>query len=285
MKKKILFYAAAALTAEAVISNHCLKTTRINVTDRKIPSDFDGYKIVQLSDLHSKSFGAGNYRLIKKIKKESPDIIVLTGDMINSYDDFDSVFHCLAVELTKIAPVYFVVGNHELQLTSNRREDLMHFLSSHNIHILDNEAVKLKRNDSSIMLYGLWFNLRYYSHFIKGKKPYEFSSETMDKLLGVSDNALFNLLLTHDPSYFETYAAWGANLTLSGHIHGGMVRLPFKGGMLSPHWELFPQYCAGLYRHDENHAMFVHSGLSGGYFGLRYFNRPGIAVITLGHAP
>ncbi|MGI6348771.1 MAG: metallophosphoesterase [Eubacteriales bacterium] len=285
MKKKLLFCAATLLTAQGIISNECLKTTFVEFAHPNIPASFNGFKILQLSDLHSKTFGAGNYRLVKKIRREHPDILVLTGDMINSRGKNNGVFYSLVTALKNIAPVYYVMGNHELQLTQKEYHQLMHFLNKQGVIILDNEAAELKQEDDSILLYGLWFNLRYYSPFISGKKPYDFSAEIMDTLLGVSDSSRFNLLLTHDPSYFDTYAKWGAHLTLSGHIHGGMIRLPFKGGVFSPHREFFPAYCSGLYRYGESRAMFVHSGLGRGRFGLRCFNRPEIAVITLKHLP
>ncbi|WP_096233565.1 metallophosphoesterase [Thermoanaerobacterium sp. RBIITD] len=235
---------------------------------------------MQLSDLHSKNFGKNNYRLIKKINSENPDIIVMTGDMVNTKDTDFEVFINLAEQLSKSYETYYIVGNHEQNLSDNKLKSLTDKLNTIGIRVLDNEKVTITKGNDSINLYGLWFNLKYYKDVSNEytKNAY-FGTEQIKTVLGSLDNNSYNILLTHNPVYFDTYSNWGADLTLSGHIHGGMVRIPFMGGLLSPEREIFPKYDAGEYQINGK-ELIVNRGL-GNSFGFRIFNRPEISVIIL----
>ncbi|GAB6172501.1 metallophosphoesterase [Paradesulfitobacterium aromaticivorans] len=259
-------------------SNNTLQISKYTVDSMKLPTDINYYKILQLSDLHSKQFGQGNRRLLQKIDDEKPDIIVMTGDMINTSDDNFDTFLKLAQNLAQKYKVYFIVGNHE-QIINNYR--LSESLKNYGVTVLDNERVKLERGKSFINLYGMSFSLKYYKD---KNNPYtkdiEYDLETMQKALGRSHASEYNVLLTHNPMYFPTYAQWGADLTLSGHVHGRVINIPFKGGLLSPERVIFPEYYAGSYL-IENKEMIVNWGLGNGNVGIRVFNRPEISVITL----
>ena len=151
-------------------------------------------------------------------------------------------------------------------------------LKNLNVKTLYNEKISLKRTDDIINLYGLCFDMIYY------KRPYKFSKDfdiiENEKLLGHPNINLYNILLAHNPLYFKVYSEWGADLILSGHIHGGIVRIPFIGGLLSPERKLFPKYYSGKYKINDS-KLIVNRGLGNTKIKLRMFNKPEISVITL----
>lgn len=267
------------------ISNNYITTTNYHVAYKDLPDAFDGYKIVLLSDLHSQEFGKTNRKLINKIEKVNPGIIVMTGDMVNSKDANYDVFITLSEALAAKYDVYFIVGNHEQCLGKSNLQTLNEKLTAAGVNVLDNNKVTIAKDDQSIDLYGMWFNLRYYSNmnteYVQNHATeYYFSLDKMNQVIGKKDADVFSILLTHNPAYFETYVKWGADLTLAGHIHGGMIRLPFGGGVFSPDRILFPPYDAGDYSAlDQN--MIVSRGLGNGTEGFRLFNCPELVVVTL----
>ena len=267
--------------SEIIISNTIVGVTEYKIEDLKVSPSFNNFRIVQISDLHSKEFGTRNKILIHKIKKVFPDIIVLTGDMVNTKDKDFNIFYNFINQLVDIAPIYFVVGNHEQNLDEAKLKEIIDYLHSKGIIVLDNQKEKINRNGEFINIYGLWYNLRYYRD-LKNEysKDIYFGIDKIEKILGKADKAQFNLLLTHNPVYFETYAFWGADLTLCGHLHGGMIRIPFYGGLFSPEKVFFPKYDAGLFKID-NHYMIVNRGLGNGDLGFRFLNNPEIGLIIL----
>lgn len=249
---KVLAGLAIILAGIFIVSNTVLTVSEYELEYYNLPSSFDGFKIVHLTDLHSNRFGDGNRRLIKAIDRQSPDIIVMTGDMVNSIDKDYNIFISLAEQLANNYKVYFVVGNHEQSLKDAKRQLLFSELVNTGVYILDNEKTTIEKDDESINIYGMWFNLRYYSdqtnQYIRDNpEDYYFTLDRMNNVLGSNDNNTFSILLTHNPVYFDTYSQWGADLTLCGHIHGGMIRLPFWGGVYSPEKTLFPEYDSGLF--------------------------------------
>lgn len=259
-------------------SNFGLKTVRYTVGGKGLPAGFEGYRIVQLSDLHSVSFGKGNARLIEKIKRENPNIIVMTGDMVSRFDEDFSVTLALCRSLAGEYPVYYIRGNHEEGLDSAVWENFRTELVEAGVQLLDNETVSLSApNGDTVNLIGLWYKLDYYHQYAAHYRPV--TPETIYTILGDAPEG-YNILLAHNPNYFPTYAEWGADLIFSGHIHGGMLRLPLIGGVLSPETILFPEYDGGIYQiHDK--TMILSRGLGRGHMGLRLFNTPEIVVVTL----
>lgn len=277
----IIFLLALASAAAIYIDNNTLEVTKYSVSSNKIPPSFNGFKILQLSDLHSKSFGTDSFRLMDRINSQNPDIIVMTGDMVNTLDRNFDVFINLAQQVSKKYKVYYIVGNHEQNLKYYKLNSLEDKLKSFGIRVLDNEKVTLTMGSGSINLYGLRQNIRYYTDVLNGYSKYVYYEEgQIETALGKLDNSSYNILLTHNPLYFDTYSSWGADLTLSGHIHGGMVRIPFAGGLFSPERKIFPKFDAGEYEIDGK-ELIVNRGLGNGYFGVRIFNPPEISVITL----
>lgn len=259
-------------------SNFGIKTVRYNVGDKMIPSGFEGYRIVQLSDLHSVSFGKENTRLLRAVRAEKPDIIVMTGDMVSRYDESFDVTLALCRTLAAEYPVYYIRGNHEQGLEPAQWEAYRTEIIDCGVQILDNETTRLTaENGDSINLTGLWYKLDYYHQYAGYYRP--LTEETVRVILGEAQQG-YNILLAHNPNYFPVYAAWGANLTFCGHIHGGMIRLPVLGGILSPETILFPKYDGGSYQIDDK-TMVLSRGLGRGRMGIRLFNPPELVTVTL----
>ncbi len=268
-----------------IISNTVLVSETYTIRSERLPQGFDGFRIVHLSDLHSRSFGKNSSRLLQKIESQEPDIVVLTGDMVNSTDTSFETFETLAEELAKRWPVYFIVGNHEQMLPEDLLEQLIETIESFGVTVLDNEKVTLSRDGDQIDLYGLWYNLRYYSDrtdptILEDPDVYFLNTEKMEELIGKPVPSRFLLLLTHNPAFFSSYRQWGADLVLTGHIHGGMVRLPFVGGVYSPERTFFPKYDAGLFT-EGNCNMIVSRGLGNGNLGFRFANCPDVVTVVL----
>lgn len=285
MKKKIIIMIIIGIICipflSIVIDHYMFTVSHYTVQNNKIPKTFEGYKILQLSDLHSKNFGSENTLILQKIQNEKPDIVVMTGDMINQSDVDFTVFLKLATKIAQIYPSYYIVGNHEQNMKAEKRDALLASLKESNVTILDNEKVTLQKGDESIDLYGLWYHLRYYKNANNEyTKDIELNADYIQNLIGESQADRYQILLTHNPLYFNAYTEWGANLVLSGHIHGGIARIPFIGGILSPEITFFPEYDAGIFE-QKNTTMIVNRGLGYGAIPIRIFNMPEISVITL----
>lgn len=266
---------------EILRSNFVITTNLYNITKENIPVSFDGYKIVLISDLHSREFGDNNQRLINEIDEQSPDIVIMAGDMISTEDKDWEVFLRLSGKLAEKYKTFYVVGNHEQNLTDEQLEDLIEKIKKTGVIVLNNEKTMIEKNNEKINLYGLWFHLRYYRDLRnKYQKENYFGIEAIEKILGTSDKEEFNILITHNPVYYNTYSQWGSDLTLSGHMHGGMIRIPFIGGLFSPEKDLFPKLDAGIF-YDNNSFLVVSRGLGNGNLGFRFFNCPEVTVINL----
>jgi predicted MPP superfamily phosphohydrolase len=268
-----------------LISNTVLVGETYTIRSSRLPQGFDGFRIVQLSDLHSRAFGKNSRTLLRKIESQKPDIVVLTGDMVNSTDTEFGTFETLARELAERWPVYLIVGNHEQMLPEETLRSLLARIESYGVTVLDNEKITLTRGDDAIDLYGLWYNLRYYSDqtnpiIQEDAETYFLSAEKIEELIGAPAPGRFRLLLSHNPVFFKSYQAWGADLTLAGHLHGGMVRLPFAGGVYSPERTFFPEYDAGLFTEGDCH-MVVSRGLGNGKLGFRFANCPDVVTVVL----
>lgn len=268
------------------IQSNWLQVSNYTVQSTKIPGSFTGFKILQLTDLHSKVFGKKNHKLIRKINSIQPDIIVATGDMLNSKNDNGMVFVELVKKLIQDYPIYYIVGNHEQinrlqerRAQSDEYDKYINQLKKLGVVILDNEKAVITKEEDQINIYGLEIPLMYYSE-IGTPIDVKFSYKYLERHLGPVEKEMFNLLLSHTPLYFPDYVDWGADLVFSGHMHGGIIRLPFVGGVLSPERDYFPEYDAGIYR-VEDATMVLGRGLGNFTINLRVFNRPELVVVTL----
>jgi predicted MPP superfamily phosphohydrolase len=265
-----------------------LEITNYTVTSNKIPNSFEGYKILQLTDLHSASFGKDNAELIKIIDAIKPDIIVVTGDMMNFKNDDGQVFITLAAKLVKRYPVFCISGNHEQKIAQNASSSKIYYnfkkaLEHEDVRFIDNKLIAIQKNNESINIYGLKLPLKYYKSLAekKRRKINDPSADDINCYIGKVNSSEFNIMLMHTPQYFPAYANWGADITLCGHIHGGIIRIPFVGGLLSPDVTFFPKYDAGRFEKGDS-VMIVGRGLgSSGAWKVRINNNPEIVVVTL----
>lgn len=252
-------------------SNHSLQVQRFTFTSPRLPAGFDGCVIVQLSDLHGALFGEDNRDLLKVVAKERPDYIFLTGDLLDQYRATPHSYAAsLGGALADIAPTYFVTGNHEWALPDV--PGLKRALEVAGVQVLTNEYTVLARDGDNAVLAGIDDPNGYADQ----KTPEEVAEEVR-----AAFDAPFWILLAHRNNYFEdAYCRLGADLVISGHGHGGLVRLPFTDGLVSVERTFFPSYTAGFYQAG-GADLFVSRGLGNSGRTFRLFNRPQVAVLTL----
>ncbi|EEK78824.1 phosphoesterase [Bacillus cereus] len=256
------------------VQNNLISITEVNITSSKIPSSFKGFKILQLSDLHNKKFGDNQDVLIQKIKSINPDIIVITGDLIDSKLYDAEVSMELMRELVKKYPVYFVTGNHEKW--SGKYNSLEKELKKHNVTVLRNKHVSIRKNEQEINLLGIDD-----PEFVTGNRAEgNIIVDEIKKAKIEMQPDGYNILLSHRPEFIKEYADEKLDLVLSGHAHGGQVRFPFIGGLVAPNQGILPKYTEGLYE-EQNTAMIVSRGLGNSIIPQRIFNRPELVVVQL----
>lgn len=263
-----------------------LEVTNYEIENSKIPNEFNNFRIVQISDLHNKSFGNNNKRLIEKIDSQKPDIIVITGDLVEGDNKNFDVALNLIDDLSKKYKVYHIIGNHEQKSLIKKYRDVykeyFEKLYQKPIINLDNQKIKVEKKGQHINIYGLIIPLDYYPYFFKNYKNKNIKLEKSfikDNLGEINENE-YNVLLAHTPFFFEDYVKYGADLILAGHVHGGIIRLPIVGGLLSPNREFFPKYDFGKYEKDDK-IMLLSKGLGGSRVLVRFSCKPEIVTITL----
>ena len=250
-----------------IVNNEWLVITSYEYTSDRVPASFDGYKIVQVSDLHDAELGENHRKLIGKIKSTEPDIIFVTGDVIDSRR-YDLEKSLRAIEqLVDIAPVYYVLGNHEV--ATNEMNHIYEQLEMVGVHTLKNEHGIIELNGGKIAVAGV-------EDPLMGKSV----SEMMRIATRGIDSSTFTILLSHRPEKFESYVDLSLDLVFTGHAHGGQIRLPFIGGLVAPSQGWFPKYTDGLFEAGET-TMVVNRGIGNSVFPLRVFNRPEIVEMTL----
>lgn len=271
----LLLALAAALAVWLAWGNTALTVNRITVRSARIPAGFDGFRIAQVSDLHDAEFGEDNEKLLALLAECEPDIIVITGDLIDANrTDIDQSLD-FAEGAAEIAPMYYVTGNHEGAIMEYWI--LREGLTAAGINVLTDRACRLSRGGDTLLLAGLDDpNFATSEDIAEG-----FPAMIEKKLAHITEGYDgYTVLLAHRPEYIGSYAAGGADLVLSGHAHGGQIRLPFIGGLAAPGQGLFPKYDAGLYTVGGT-DMIVSRGLGNSIFPLRINNRPEIVLITL----
>lgn len=260
--------------------------TRFTVRSPRLPAEFDGSRIVQLTDLHGRRFGTDNAQLAATIRALHPFLVVMTGDMVNCIGDDGEPLLALARGLTAEYPVYYVDGNHEIVRARHQPGDttrLMERLGSLGVVRLENGCRRISRGAGHVAVCGLDLPIEYYLPFFDRRSRRSLSLSEMTGRLGSAPED-FTILLAHSPFYFAAYAGWGTDLTFAGHLHGGMVRLPLVGGVLSPDWTLFPRYAAGCFQRPRagggQSVMVVSRGL-GSNHRPRIGNPPEVVCVTL----
>ncbi|AVP48515.1 MULTISPECIES: metallophosphoesterase [Bacillus cereus group] len=256
------------------LQNNLISITEVKITSSKIPSSFKGYKILQISDLHNKKFGDNQDVLIQKIKSIDPDIIAITGDLIDSKSYDAEVSMQLIREIVKKYPVYFVTGNHEQW--SGKYNNLEKELKKYDVNVLRNEHVGIRKGEQEINLLGIDD-----PEFVTGNRDEgNIIIDEIKKIKIEMQPDRYNVLLSHRPEFLTEYADEQIDLVLSGHAHGGQVRLPFIGGLVAPNQGVLPKYTAGLYV-EQNTSMVVSRGLGNSIIPQRILNRPEIVVVQL----
>ena len=262
---------ALLLAAALWDSNRTLSVEQYTIPLANLPPEFDGLRIVQLTDLHGAEFGPDNRRLLQAVREAGPDLIVLTGDLLDCFRETPQDYAvALTAALAEIAPTYFVTGNHEWAFPDIR--ELKRELRDAGVTVLSNEYVSLSRDGDHILLAGIDDP----NGFADQKTPEELARELLD-----AEPDAFWLLLAHRNNYFEKeYSFLGADLVICGHGHGGLIRLPFTDGLVSVERSLFPSYTAGFYEANGG-KVFVSRGLGNSGRTFRLFNRPEMVVLTL----
>lgn len=249
-------------------------TTQLTITNQKIPASFEGYKIAEIADFHNHQWGD---RLISRLEKEQPDLIAIAGDFVDSYrTDFD-VAMAFIEQAKDIAPIYYVAGNHEARL--NNYSEFESRLIAAGVHVMDDTSEWVEKDGSKINLIGIQD-----PDFVE-RDTFEGIQESIvtTKLEPLLSEDHYNIVLCHRPELFKGYVATGADLVLTGHAHGGQVRIPFVGGLIAPNQGLFPDYTEGIY-HENNTDMVVSRGLGNSILRTRINNMPQLVIVTLAHS-
>ena len=254
--------------------NTALEVNEYEIVSDRIPQGFDGFRIAQVSDLHNKDFGEGYGELLTLLSQINPDIIVVTGDLIDSRQTDLDVALEFAWQAGKIARVYYVSGNHEARVPEY--EDLKTGLVKAGVVILENQRVEITREGESITLMGIE-DPSFQEDYLFGDSE-SVARQAIENLQNESDG--YTILLSHRPELFDLYVETEMNLVFSGHAHGGQFRLPFIGGLVAPNQGFFPKYDAGQFT-EENTTMIVSRGVGNSIIPIRFNNRPEIVLVTL----
>ena len=269
----VIVIALIGLIAWTVWGNTALEVNTYTIVSNRLPNSFSGFRIAQVSDLHNAQMGDGNEKILALLRETEPDIIVITGDMVDSYDTNISIALRFAEDAMQIAPCYYVTGNHEARITEYK--DLKTGLESAGVVVLENERVELERNSETVMLIGV-DDPSFQTDYLTGDSAIVMSSA----LNGLAGSDTYTILLSHRPELFDTYVASRVDLVFSGHAHGGQFRLPFLGGVIAPNQGLFPKYDSGLFTQGDTN-MLVSRGIGNSIIPIRFNNRPEIIVVEL----
>ena len=267
----ILALIAAAAAFLIKDSRDDLEISRYEVKSQKLPESFDGFKIVQLSDLHGAEFGEDGMELVEKVKELEPDIIALTGDFVTDEGDLAAV-EKLAARLVKLCPVYFISGNHEFG--SGLAVKVRNILERAGVKYLSNEYLTISRGEDEILLGGVDDPLAYADML----SP----DELAQKMHDAAPDA-FKILLGHRNYWMTEYPELPVDLIFCGHAHGGLVRIPGVGGLIGTDRRLFPDFDAGEYNNGR-YTLIVSRGLGNSVSIPRIFNRPEIVCVELTRA-
>ena len=253
--------------------NTALELNTYTISSRELPDAFDGYRIAQVSDLHNAEFGEGNQRLLNMLREAEPDMIAITGDLIDSRKTNVAIALAFAKEAVKIAPCYYVSGNHEARVSEY--QDLKTGLETAGVTVLDDAQVKIDASGESITVIGV-NDPSFSADYLTG------DAAVIDQKLTelAAEDAGFTILLSHRPELFNTYVSHDMDLVLSGHVHGGQFRLPLIGGLVAPNQGLFPKYDAGVYSEGDTN-MIVSRGIGNSILPFRFNNRPEVVLIEL----
>ena len=276
-KKRILVILSlilVVLIGWTLWGNTALEVNEYEIVSDRIPQGFDGFRIAQVSDLHNAEFGEGNGKLIEQLSQSAPDIIVITGDLIDSRHTDLNIALEFCGEIMNIAPGYYVSGNHEARV--DEYSELKIGLAEAGVIVLEKEKLELTREGESITLIGLK-DPSFRTDYLFGDAV-SVTQYALGELQNASDG--FTILLSHRPELFDTYVEAGVDLVFSGHAHGGQFRLPLIGGLVAPNQGFFPKYDAGLFCEGKT-TMIVSRGVGNSIIPFRINNPPEIVAVEL----
>ena len=269
-KTAVLLVLTALLAAGFLLWGNCsLQTTETALVSPALPPAFDGLRIVELADLHGRVFGRGSRRLLAAVRRAEPDLICIDGDLFDEHTDL-AMLPPLLRGLCAIAPVYYVTGNHEWRVPGLR--GILAQMRACGVTVLQDDWRVLRRGEDALIVAG--------TDDPCGPAERKTPAELIADIRAEAGEAAFLLLLTHRNDQLPQWSALGVQAVLAGHCHGGVVRLPFVGGLFGTDRRLFPAWDAGLYRQGET-ALYVSRGLGYTNVHFRLFNRPEVAMVTL----
>ena len=277
-KKKIARIVVAGVLVFFLIwivwGNIALELNRYTVSSNRLPEEFDGYRIAHISDLHNTEMGKENEKLLTMLREAAPDMIAITGDLIDCRRTNMEVALQFTAAAMEIAPCYYVTGNHEARISEF--DELKERLTEQGVIVLADKRIELERSGEKIVLIGV------NDPAFPTKHVYGDTEAVMKKKLKalLTEEKAFTILLSHRPELFECYADSNIDLVLSGHAHGGQFRLPFVGGVMVPNQGFFPKYDAGLFTEGMT-KMIVSRGIGNSAFPFRFNNRPEVILIEL----
>ena len=251
------------------VQDNYLSVTKHIIDNNKISKDFNNFKIAHISDFHNLKSKYLINGIIENLRKEKPDIIVITGDLIHQNNNSNALF--LISKIKDISKIYYVRGNHEKR--SNNYSSLQDGLIKNGVIILNNQKEEIKINNKSINIVGV--------DDPYNKRDKKDTSNVLKSINNINyDRSKFTVLLCHRPELFPTYVKSKVDLVFTGHAHGGQVRVPFIGGLYAPNQGILPKYTSGLYQKD-NTSMIVSRGLGNSGFPFRVNNRPNLIYVIL----
>lgn len=260
------------------LHSFCIRHYKVSTTKLKRKVRF-----VFLSDLHGKMYGTDHAALLEAVKRQKPDFILAGGDMLTRTEKAtDRIAEALLWKLRDIAPVYIVNGNHEQKMKErpdiygSRYQQYKAHLEQKGITVLENQSLQVTVRGECLTITGLEVPTECYGHL----KYVPVSVEEIQKRIGRATKDHYQILMAHTPAYMQAYKDWGADLTLCGHLHGGIIRLPFIGGVITPQVELFPRYSGDMYKEGEQYSI-VSRGLGTHTVNLRYRNMAELVTVTL----
>lgn len=277
-KKLIVIAVMAVFVLTAILwivwGNTALELNTYIMKSEDLPDVFDGYRIAHVSDLHNTEIGEDNEKLLEMIRTSEPDIIVLTGDIIDSRNTDIEIALRFAENAVGIAPCYYVAGNHEARISNYDvlREGLIEL----GVVVLEDSGVEIEKAGEKITLLGI-LDPSFQTDYLFGDDATVMES----KLQALTwDKDTYTILLSHRPELFDVYIENGIDLVFSGHAHGGQFRLPFMGGIVAPNQGLFPEYDSGLYSEGKTN-MLVSRGIGNSILPFRFNNRPEVILVEL----
>lgn len=260
------------------------KVTHYDIASNQLNKLNHERKIVFISDLHNNRYGKNNEKLLATVKEQNPDLILIGGDMLVGKADVSSkVAESFVARLTEICPVYYANGNHEQRMKvypetfGTAFQEYKDRLIKSGVTFVENENVDFNWDGCQVKIHGLEIPVKYYKKFCKQTLPVDVVREQ----IGEPELNCYNILLAHNPTYVSTYLEWGADLILSGHFHGGVVRIPKLGGIITPQWHMFPKYSGELTKENEKYVI-VSKGLGAHTLKIRFLNPAEIVVLHIG---